>query len=1148
MSKIDFAHIHCHSCYSIQDAMPQLKDYVNAVYNQNQNSSKYNIVGFALTDHGSISGIVDQYTACNEPDFPERKTKALYGIEIYHCEDVDNNPNNDRFHLVLIAKNNFGLHNIYEIASHAGTHLIYGRQKNFPTTDINFLKTHGTGIIASSACIGGMIPKFILNGQYDEAEKYALLFNDIFDEFYLEVQPLEIPEQLMVNDFLVKLSQKTGIPLIITSDSHYIDKSDAAYHNILKDIAHQIKFTEPAYLRTPEEMEEYCLKYNIPLSCISNTGTLANYCNVNPKSKSDKDFFPEFPCPKGYNVETYLRKKAFEGLKIRLVENNIQNPTKYIKQMLYELDVICGQGYAGYFLILSDWIKWCRDNDILVGPGRGSGAGSIVSYSLRITSMDPIKNGFIFERFLSPERVEMPDIDVDIPRSKRAKAISYFVKTYGINNVAQIITFGKYKLKNVTKDVMSNLGCPFQEANAITKDIPDMIDGKEVTWDLIEGLATDPSNEKYSNFTEQEKKQVANIYDKYQDLFRKYPVVYDAIKSICGCIKSTGCHAGGVIICKEDLRRHSQIYEPNGSSVLPIIQFDMHSIDFMKMLKIDALGLATLDVIKEAMDLAGLDYDWYDSEDYSDSGVYEMLRNGETTDIFQMAGYMATKMINDFKVDSIEGLTAVNAGNRPGPLEKSPDTGKSMVDLYTERRQTNTIPSIDPRIDNILKDTYGCIYYQEQCIFLGQKMAGYTLGKADTRVRKPLCKKKTKQIPEIRNEFIYGKKSLYDEDHNVIGMSEEDSPNCIGAIRNGFSLEIANQIFDTIEAFAKYSFNKSHSGCYGKLAYKTAWLSFHYPVEFAVANCTVNEEEEKIVATLSLAKKRKIPILAPDINKSKTGFTYEMVGVKECIRYGLKAIKGVGAKVVDFISKYKDVTNAPFLDFDDFYTKVHSDNTIVNDLINDIRKQTGKNSPNPLKKDVEQALILSGAFDYCEENRYKLLNHYMFDIKGDKTYTLKSLKDYNRKAKLALEKEYMGAYISEHPLDGFSYEDFENVPENQMIKSTFLVASASLKETKKKKKFLSIKCSDKNDSTTTVNVFNEELALNLKNDIKKNSIIIVEGNVNHKFSNINARTIKIAVKKVVDTEDMDIPEYSNQQIGTVVSKEPEDILKSMFGM
>lgn len=808
MSKIDFAHIHCHSCYSIQDAMPQLKDYVNAVYTQNQNSSKYNIVGFACTDHGSLSGIVDQYTACNEPDFLERKTKALYGIEIYHCEDVDNNPNNDRFHMVLIAKDNVGLHNIYQIASHAGTHLIYGRQKNFPTTDINFLKSHGKGIIASSACLAGIIPKCITSGQYDKAEKYALLFNDIFDEFYLEVQPLEISEQLIVNDFLVKLSKKTGIPLIITSDSHYINKTDSTYHDILKDITHQLKFPEPTYLRSPEEMEEYCIKYNIPLNCISNTGILANHCNVNPKPISDKDFFPEFPCPKGYNVETYLRKKAFEGLKIRLIENNISNPTKYIRQILYELDVICGQGYAGYFLILSDWIKWCRDNGILVGPGRGSAAGSIVTYALRITSMDPIKNGFIFERFLSPERVEVPDCDIDIPRSKRGEAISYFVKTYGVNNVAQIVTFGKYKLKNVTKDVMSYLGCPFKEANSITKDIPDMIDGKEVTWDLIEGIAVDPSNEKYSNFTDQEKKQVSNIYDKYQDLFRKYPIIYDAIKSICGCIKSTGCHAGGVIICKEDLRKHSQIYEPNGSSVLPVIQFDMHSIDFMKMLKIDALGLSTLDVIKETMDLAGLDYDWYDSEEYDDPKVYEMLRSGETTDVFQMAGYMATKMINDFKVNNIEGLTAVNAGNRPGPLEKNSETGKSMVDLYAERRETNIVPSIDPRIDDILKDTYGCIYFQEQCIFLGQRMAGYTLGKADSRVRKPLCKKKVKMIPEIRNEFIYGKKSLYDEDHNVIGISEEDSPNCIGAVRNGFSLEMANQIFDTIEAFAKYSSTK----------------------------------------------------------------------------------------------------------------------------------------------------------------------------------------------------------------------------------------------------------------------------------------------------------------------------------------------------
>lgn len=349
----------------------------------------------------------------------------------------------------------------------------------------------------------------------------------------------------------------------------------------------------------------------------------------------------------------------------------------------------------------------------------------------------------------------------------------------------------------------------------------------------------------------------------------------------------------------------------------------------------------------------------------------------------------------------------------------------------------------------------------------------------------------------------------------------------------------------------------SKAFAYAVIAYKTAWLSLYHPVEFAIANCTVNEEEEKIVATLSLAKKRKIPVLGPDINESGTGFTYEMNGVKESIRYGLKAIKGVGVKVIEFVSKYRDITKTQFSDFDDFYTKLHANDVVVNNLIDEIRLQTGKNSPNPMKKDVEVALILSGAFDFCESNRYKLLNHYLVDIKKEKTVKLPTeetarnlpLKttEYNRKAKLALEKYYMGAYISEHPLDSFAYEDFENANENQVIKSTFIVNSASLKETKKKKKFLSIKCSDKTDTETTVNVFNEDLALSLKNDIKKNSIIIVEGRVNHQYNNINATNLKIAMKKVVDTEDMDIPEYQRND-EPIISEEPEDVLKSMFGI
>jgi DNA polymerase-3 subunit alpha len=447
---------------------------------------------------------------------------------------------------------------------------------------------------------------------------------------------------------------------------------------------------------------------------------------------------------------------------------------------------------------------------------------------------------------------------------------------------------------------MSNLGCDFQEANAITREIPDMIDGKEVTWDLIEGVATDPSNDKYSGFADSEKKQLSNIYDKFQEAFKKYPILYDGIRSLNGCIASTGIHAGGVIICRKPIKDYMGILSPTGSAVLPIIQIAMNDLEFFGFLKVDALGLSTLDVIKEAMDLAGLDYDWYDSEDYTDAAVYEMLRNGETTDVFQMAGFMATKLINDFRVDDIEGLTAVNAGNRPGPLEKDSKTGKSMVDLYAERRQTGVVPSIDPRIDPYLKKTFGCIWYQEDCMNLGRVMAGYDAGGADTRIRTVLGKKKVKMIPEVRNEFIYGKASKFNEKHEVIGISEDASKWCTGALAHNFTEEVSKQIFDSMEAFAKYSFNKSHAFCYAVVAYKTAWLSLHYPVEFAVANCTVNGEEEKIVATLALAKKRKIPVLPPDINKSKMGFSCEQVGVKECIRYGLKAIKGVGAKVLDF--------------------------------------------------------------------------------------------------------------------------------------------------------------------------------------------------------------------------------------------------------
>lgn len=1134
---IEFAQLHCHTRYSTQDAIPAHKAYVDEIYEQNQISTKYHCIGYAATDHGNIFGLVKHYNACNNPDHKERKTKAIYGCEVYHCVDVDNNPNGDRFHLVLIAVTQEGLTNLYQIVSHAGTHIIHGRQKDFPVTDIQFMSKHGKGIVALTACVGGIVPQCIINGQDKDALMYIDTFANIFDEVYLEVQPYDFPDQLLVNSGLVSLSAQTGYKLVMTSDSHYIKQGDNQYHNILKNMCHQKTFTTNNHLYSPEEMEDYCIKHGIPTECISNTAEIANMANVDPKPKDHRALLPIFPCPQGYDESSYLRKLSYDKLQEKIIKNQIDNPVKYLKQMTYELEIICNAGFAGYFLILWDWFEWCRANDILCGPGRGSAAGSVVSYALNITKVDPIKNGFFFERFLNTGRLEFPDIDTDIPRSRRADAIRYLLSKYGVQNVSQIITFGEYKLKNTIKAIMSFLGCQFQESNEVTRDIPDMVDGHTVTYDLIEDVAKNPDSDKYITMSDREKQGLKKNYDKLQDIFQKYPIVYAGIQNICGCIASTGIHAGGVIIANKPINENAAIIDGGDTAVLPLIQFEMSDLDFFGFLKIDVLGLKTLDVIKETMDLAGLGYDWYDSEDYSDPGVYDMLRAGDTTDVFQMSSYTPTSMLADFDVRDIDGICAVNAGNRPGPLEKDLTTGKSMVDLYIERKKTGIIESWHPDIDPILKDTMGCIWYQEHCMAIGRVMAGYDLSSSDSRIRKTLGKKLKKKIPEIKNEFIYGKQSDYDEDHNVIGMKDEPSPYCVGSLARGYSQELSEKVFESMEAFAKYAFNRSHSFCYAVIGYKTGYLSKHHPVEFAIANCSVNEDQESITATLSLAKKRKIDILPPDINHSKVGFSLD----NGAIRYGLKAIKGVGASVLNFINEYKKMDPNPFRDFDDYYNRIHDpNNAVVIMLLNALRTQTGKNSPNPMKKDVEVALILSGAFDYCEPNRYKLLNHYMIDIKKEKSIKIMGEEnprtlpldenEYKRKVKLALEKHYMGSYISEHPLDPFPYADFESAQENEVIRTTGIVTGMVGKLTKKGKEYITIKFKTKDDVERTVNVFDTDLATSLKTTIKKNQIIIVKGKVSKKYNNINASSVTpVAFKKQsIDTEDIEIEDKTQK--------------------
>jgi DNA polymerase-3 subunit alpha len=564
--------------------MAKPKDYVDKIYEMNQNSTKYECIGIALTDHGNISVFPKQYNACLKPDDPNRKIKPVFGCEVYHCIDVNNNPNNDRFHMVLLASTQEGLENLYQITSHGGLNIAKGRIKNYPVTDLNFIKSHGKGIICLTACIAGIVPNFILNGRETEAINMINEFKQWFDGVYLEVQPLDIPEQLLVNEALVRISKQTGTKLVMTCDTHYIEKSDKQYHDLFKEISHQQPFTTLNYLRTPEEMEQYCITNNIPLEAITNTAEVANLCNVDIKPKDHKGLLPIYPCPEGYDESSYLRELSIKCLNDKIIQKKITEPNKYINEILYELDVICNAGFAGYFLILWDWFKWCRNSNILCGPGRGSAAGSIISYVLDITKVDPIKNGFYFERFLSPERLEFPDIDTDIPRDKRAEAISYLLGKYGKENVSQIVTFGEYKVKNTIKAVLSKYGCPIGEANQITKSLPDMIDGKAVTFDMIKNRHNNPSD--FDSWDESDVRELDKAWQTLETVFQKYPQVYDALEHISGCYNNTGIHAGGVIICNKPISHNGQIMLGSETAVLPILQFEMEDLDLFGFLNI----------------------------------------------------------------------------------------------------------------------------------------------------------------------------------------------------------------------------------------------------------------------------------------------------------------------------------------------------------------------------------------------------------------------------------------------------------------------------------------------------------------------------------------------------------------------------------
>ena len=1019
-----YALLHNHTKFSIKDSLTSSAEYVKAINEYNDSNEEHEIVAFAMTDNSNMYGLIEYHKACiNQLESNScKKLKPIYGNEIYHINnyiDISKLKYEEIYHLVLLAANDEGLENLYAITTEAGIHKVKLPSYDMPAAEESYLEEHGRGIIALSGGLYSKIGHFIINGQYEEAKDLALYFQNIFDEFYLEILPYDDCDEVMfINKALLKIHKETGLPLVITGDTHYIYKEDKEYQDILKSINNMEISKVNSYMRTPEEMISWCRENDIPLEAVENTGRIADKCSVDITPKDTKSLMPSFKCPKGYIPNSYLKKEIFLGFKKKfLLGNKTSFIKKYIERLNYEYKIITAMGYSSYFLILWDWCRYCKNNDILLGPGRGSCTGSLIAYCLDITNIDPVKNNLIFERFLNPERMDEPDIDTDVASVDRKEAIEYFQNKYGIEYVCQIAAFNKYKIKSTIKAVLSRYDNKFK--NDITKNIPDFLGGESVTYELLEDIKKNPYN--HNNLSQREINQGIIIYDKLQKLFTKDPKLEKAVKKICGGISKISIHAGGVVIFSQKIKKHMPLMMGSESAVLLVSQLNMEGIHYLHGLKIDVLGLKSLSIVKEAMKTIGLERKWYESDDTDDKKVYHFLRKGNTKNVFQMSKYMATQMIKDFNVTDLDGLSTVNACNRPGPLAKDA-SGKSMVDKYKAAVIGRGIEN--NLIDFAGKDTKGVLIYQEQLIKLGQVMAGYSLGNADLRIRKTIAKKDIRRIAEIRNEFVYGRQSLFNEKGEVCGISKEISKYCMGAVKLGFSEEEALKIFKNIETSAAYCFNKSHSYAYAFLSYKTAWLSFYYPAEYAAACMNfyaMDGKTEEIIKTLGEVKKRNIKIFPPDINESKADFNVSVNNGCKSIRFGLLGIKEIGKAVLDSITILIKI-DGPFTSFDDFLRRTLDDvnnGTLRKELSKNYanvtrkRDKSGKiviNVRNPFSKRNVTALIKAGAFDKFEPNRYKLFNDFIKfrNKKKELESELIEEKSFNVEKKLQWELEILG--------------------------------------------------------------------------------------------------------------------------------------------
>ncbi len=953
-----FTHLHVHTEYSLLDGSSKIKELVTRTKELGMDS-------IAITDHGVMYGVIDFYKEAIAQDI-----KPIIGSEVYVAPRSRLNKeariDHANYHLVLLAKNQTGYKNLMKLVSKGFTEGFYYK----PRIDIELLKQYHEGLICLSACLAGEVPQSILNISYEKGKEIALMYDEIFGRgsYYLELQDHGYSEQKKVNQSLIRMSKETGIPLVATNDSHYTFKEDAKAHDILLCIQtnkkindqNRLKYTGGQfYLKSPDEMSKL---FPYIQEALENTNIIAEQCQVD--FEFGKVILPKFDVPKASTPKSYLTKLCQIGLKERYI-----NPSEQVLERLnYELSVIDEMGYIDYFLIVWDFIKYARDHEIMVGPGRGSAAGSIVAYCLSITDIDPIKYNLLFERFLNPERISMPDIDIDFCYERRQEVIDYVISKYGEDRVAQIITFGTMAARAVIRDVGRALDMPYSSVDSVAKMIPSTI-GITIT----KALEYNP--------------ELKQLYDK--DVEVKYLI--DMSLRLEGLPRHSSTHAAGVVISREPVMEYVPLNSNDGAVTT---QFPMTTLEELGLLKMDFLGLRTLTVIRDAIQLVYYNRNLkvkLEHLDYHDSKVFELIGSGKTDGVFQLESSGMKSFMKELQPRSLEDIIAGISLYRPGPMDFIPRYIKG-------KNNKNKINYVCEELIPILEPTYGCIVYQEQVMQIVRELAGYTLGRSDL-VRRAMSKKKGKVMAKERQNFIYG----------------NPEEKVLGCIHNGIPEQTAKKIFDEMTDFAKYAFNKSHAAAYAVLAYQTAWLKAYYPVEFMAALLTsIMENSTKVAEYIGTCRLMGIDILPPDVNEGYAKFS--VTGDK--IRYGLAAIKNVGRQAVKWIVIEREA-RGKFHNLTHFFERLNQ---------------------KELNKRMIESLIKAGAFDSMGGNRKQYMQGYkiildsvvhskkrslegqlnLFDFAKETTNTYKQklpeVQEFSNDDILALEKEVLGIYLSGHPL------------------------------------------------------------------------------------------------------------------------------------